>query len=87
MSPIASLGSDLPAIWVYVTTDAMSTVRTAGYFPKDIGLNLGDIIEVQVVNQLPNKTSVTGHYRTYINAAGAAVDVVDGVQITATDTD
>lgn len=86
-SPLASLGSNLPMIWTYKTTEAMTDVRKDGYFPADIGINLGDIIEVVVVNSLTAPTSVTGVYRTYVNQITPTVDVVNGVQITDTDGD
>jgi len=71
-------------LWHYTTTDTIATVNTAGYFNDSAGMfNLNDvIIAVTSTGGTPVVTL------TYANAQSAtAVDVVDGLTVTATDSD
>jgi len=72
------------ALWHYTTTDTIATVNTAGYFNNAIPMmNLNDlIIAVTSTGGTPVVTL------TYPNAvSSSAVDVVDGLTVTATDSD
>ena len=74
--------------WVYRSTDAATTVRVAGYITNggDLGMRVGDTVKVvdtdasPVAVQLMNVVSVS-------TTAPGAVDLSDGVAITATNTD
>ena len=71
-------------LWLYSTADTIATVNTAGYFndASDM-LNINDVL---IVASSTGGTPVVSH--SYVNAnASGVVDVVDGVAITATDTD
>lgn len=72
-------------LWHYSTTDTIADVNTAGYFTGEalnmIGLN-DVIIAVTSTGGTPAVTL------TYANASnGSAIDVVDGLTVTATDSD
>ena len=71
-------------LWYYTTADTIATVNTAGYFNDAANmLNLNDVIMTVTST---GGTPVVGH--TYVNANdGSTVDVVNGVAITATDSD
>lgn len=71
-------------VHTYTTTDAQTVVRVAGYF--------NDVSDIVNVNDIIHVASATGGtpviYTTYVNSnASGVVDTVDGVVITATDTD
>lgn len=71
-------------VHTYNTTDTMATVRAAGYF--------NSVSDVLAVNDLIMVASSTGGTPvltiTYVNSnAAGVVDVVDGLTVTATDTD
>ena len=72
------------SLWHYSTTDTVATVNTAGYFNASSNmLGLNDVI---ITLSSTGGTPVLSHL--YVNAnSGGAVDVTDGVVITATDTD
>jgi hypothetical protein len=75
---------------VYITTDALTTVRVADYFLSAVNeLSLGDYIRVVIVGgTISVPTSLTSVNHTYVNARTAtAIDVVDGVAVTSTDSD
>jgi len=87
-SPIASLGSDLPAIWVYKTADAATVVNDPGYFPADIGLNLGDLVYRITVNSLSAPTSVTSaglHVVTSVSATEVQVSSATNIAVAESD--
>ncbi len=73
--------------WVYRSTDAATVVRVAGYITNGsaLGMRVGDTVKVvdtdasPIAVQLMNVVSV--------NATTGAVDLSDGVAITATNTD
>ena len=71
-------------LWYYSTVDTIATVNTAGYFNDAANmLNLNDVIMAVTST---GGTPVVSH--TYVNANdGSTVDVVNGVAITATDSD
>lgn len=74
--------------WKYRTTDALATVDTAAYFSVGYGLKLGDVIEVQVVDALPNPTSITATGKMIVRSVSAtAIDVADAVSIQGANTD
>lgn len=70
--------------WAYASPDAMTAIRVADYFLPAISLlKLGDVILVTAATG----GTATFHF-TYVNAnTGTAIDVTDGTQISATDTD
>ena len=73
-----------PQIWSYSTTDAQSTVRAAGYFNS-----ASDLLKINDVSLVASATGGTPVLTwSYVNAnASGVVDTVDGLTITATDTD
>jgi hypothetical protein len=73
-----------PQIWSYSTTDAQSVVRAANYFN-----NAADLLKVNDVILVASATGGTPVLTwSYVNAnSGTAVDTVDGLTITATDSD
>lgn len=71
----------IPNVWIYKTADAIADVNTAGYFnnaSRQLGLN--DIIFV---------VHSGGIAIVYVNSwtFDGAVDVTDGLTVTATDSD
>ena len=74
---------DALVIWGYKTTDAMTTVRAAGYF-ADAGqrsMKVGDVVNVMVLSGgVPSTLHVTA---VFAITAGAA-DLSDGTSITLT---
>lgn len=71
--------------WVYRSTDAASAVRVSGYFTNgyDLGMRAGDVVYVCDTDASPLAIQIH-----IVNAASAsAVDLSDGVAITATDSD
>ena len=68
----------------YTTTDTIATVNTAGYFNS-----LADILNVNDVIIVASSTGGTPVLTiAYVNSNdGSTVDVVDGLTITATDSD
>lgn len=76
-------GGNGPRLWMYNTPDAIATVIAADYFLDAINeLQVNDVLIV--VSSNAGTPAVTF---TYVNAnTGAAIDVVDGLLIPATDT-
>ena len=77
-------GGNSPRLWMYTTADTIADVNTADYFLSAINeLSLNDvIIAVTSTGGTPVVTI------TYVNSnTGSAIDVVDGLTVTATDTD
>lgn len=80
----ASKAGNAPSMYSYTTTDAITTVRVAGYFNSIASiLKVGDMIYCQ---------TSTGGTRvatlTWVNSNdGTTVDVTDGTTISATDSD
>ena len=80
----AGANSDAPTFWAYSTTDTIADVNTADYFLAAIDrIKAGDVIFVySSTGGTPVMTI------TYCNANdGTTIDVVDGLTVTATDTD
>ena len=77
-------GGSGQCLWYYSTADTIATVNTAGYFNDAANmLNVNDVI---LAITSTGGTPVVSH--TYVNANnGSTVDVVNGVAITATDSD
>jgi hypothetical protein len=81
---ITQYGQDTPDLFIYSSPDALSVIRTVGYFnDRSVNLKVNDIILV---------VSSTGgtpvHSFNVVNSnTGGVVDVTDGLVITATDTD
>lgn len=72
-------------LWLYNTTDTIATVNTAAYFTGE-AVNMLQVNDVIIVASSTGGTPVVSH--TYVNSNdGSAVDVVDGVAVTATDSD
>jgi hypothetical protein len=73
-----------PQIWSYSTTDAQTTVRAANYFNS-----VADLLKVNDVILVASATGGTPVLTwSYVNAnSGTAVDTVDGLTITSTDSD
>lgn len=77
--------SNLPAVWVYTTTDAKATIDTAGYFN-----DMADFLKVGDVIKAKTDTGGTTAYDEFFVSAndGTTVDVNDSVVYsTTTDTD
>lgn len=73
---------DAPRLWTYISTaDAIADINTAGYFNgASTILNAYDVI---FVRDSANVMTIT-----FVNSnSGGVVDVVDGLTITATDSD
>lgn len=77
-------GGSSPRLWVYSTADTQAVVRATDYFLDAINeLSLNDIIHV--VSSTGGTPVVT---ISYVNANnGTTIDTVDGLTVTATDTD
>lgn len=72
------------SIWHYSTADAIATVNTAGYFNDAAGMIKKNDYMILVTST--GGTPAVSH--AFCNANdGSTVDIVDGVAITATDTD
>ena len=71
-------------MWHYTTADTIATVNTAGYFNDAAGMiRLNDYM---IIVSSTGGTPVVSH--AYCNANdGSTVDIVNGVAITATDSD
>ena len=72
-------------LWHYTTTDTIATVNTAAYFTGE-SLNMIKLNDVIIAVTSTGGTPVVT--LTYANAStGSAIDVVDGLTVTATDSD
>lgn len=71
-------------IWTYLTTDAATAVRVAGYFSDgwNRGMRVGDL-----VIGINTSTFAAQFYIVNAGSATVAIDVTDGLAIAATDTD
>jgi hypothetical protein len=70
--------------WVYISTDAIATVNTSGYFTNGhaLGLRVGHMIEVIDTATPTTSLAVVADVTT-----GGQADIADGTAITRTDTD
>jgi len=71
-------------LWHYTTADTIATVNTAGYFNDAIGMirSLDVIIAVTSTGGTPVVSLVYAK-----DVSSSAIDVTDGLTVTATDTD
>jgi len=71
-------------LWHYTTTDTIATVNTAGYFNDAIGMirSLDVIIAVTSTGGTPVVSLVYAK-----DVSSSAIDVTDGLTVTATDSD
>ena len=72
-------------LWIYTSTDAVTSVRVAGYFTDGYarGMRAGDIVLV-----LDNDASpLTGSWCWVAAASSTSTDLSDGVTVTGTNTD
>lgn len=88
-----------PQVFTYKTTDSIATCNTDKYFNggstaayayKGIYnmVELGDIIDIVVVNSLSAPTSVSAVSRVIVNGKSSGfVDVTDGQLVTTVDSD
>lgn len=79
-----SKAGNAPQMWTYTTTDAIADVNTAGYFNSAASLlKVGDIIFCHTSTGGTAAMTIV-----WVNAnSGTVVDVVDGLTVTATDSD
>ena len=71
-------------LWHYTTEDTIATVNTAGYFNDAIGMiRARDVIIV--VSSTGGTPAVSIVYAKDVSSS--AIDVTDGLTVTATDTD
>lgn len=84
LARLGTANSNAGALWMYKTADTIADVNTADYFLDAIDeIKLNDVIFV--VSSTGGTPVVT---ITYCNANnGTAIDVVDGLTVTATDSD
>lgn len=84
LARVSGANSDAGSMWMYSSTDTIATINTANYFLEAITeINLNDILFI---------TSSTGGTPVvsinYCNSnTGSAIDITDGLVVTATDTD
>lgn len=79
---ISGTAGDAPRLWSYTTTaDTIATMNTAGYFnDASVVLNAYDIL---LLRDSANAMTIS-----FVNSnSGGVVDIVDGLTITATDSD
>ena len=79
--------------WVLNTTDAIADVNTESYISDGVtrGMSQGEIVTVKVRASLP-RGAVTSVHRCWVKDVGTGsdgkgVDLTDGLEVTATDTD
>lgn len=75
-------GSSNMNLWSYVTTDAIATVNTAGYFNS-----AANMLAVRDVIIVADTNTPTTHFVTVLSNTGTVVDVSDGTAIAETDSD
>lgn len=77
-------GSSEQRLFIYTTADTIATVNTADYFIDAIGsIRVNDVI---ICVTSTGGTPVVSH--AYCNSnTGSAIDIINGVAITATDSD
>ncbi len=79
-----SKAGNAPQIWSYATEDTIATCNTAAYFNS-----ASDLLKVNDAILIASSTGGTPVLTwTYVNSnASGVVDIVDGLTITATDSD
>ena len=82
--PAFSDGALPRQLWWYASPDAQSSIRFADYFLNAI--NLIQVNDVLIITAATGGTPLV--YLAYCNANnGTTIDITDGLQVTATDTD
>ena len=69
-------------LWSYVTTDAIATINTDGYFNS-----AANMLAVRDVIIVADTNTPTTHFVTVLSNTGTVVDVSDGTAIAETDGD
>lgn len=84
LARVGTANSDAGALWIYKSTDTIATINTADYFLSAINeINLNDILFIVSSTGGTPVVSIS-----YCNANdGSTIDIVDGLTVTATDTD
>lgn len=69
----SSVGSSTGSVWVYVSADAVATVKGAGYFTNgdDLGMSVGDLLLVSDTTTPLGSTTVV----SAVTSGGAATVV------------
>lgn len=75
-------GSSNMNLWSYVTTDAIATVNTEGYFNS-----AANMLAVRDVIIVADTNTPTTNFVTVLSNTGTVVDVSDGTAIAETDGD
>jgi hypothetical protein len=88
---IATRSNRAPGLWSYATADAISVVRTSGYFNSAADfLRIGDVIMVTVYSAATFETAAATvsavQFMVVLSNTGSVVDVSDGTAITLTNT-
>ena len=77
-----SAGSSNMNLWSYVTTDAIATINSAGYFNS-----AANMLAVRDVIIVADTNTPTTNFVTVLSNTGTVVDVSDGTAIAETDGD
>ena len=75
-------GSSNMNLWSYVTTDAIATINTEGYFNS-----AANMLAVRDVIIVADTNTPTTNFVTVLSNTGTVVDVSDGTAIAETDGD
>ena len=75
-------GSSNMNLWSYVTTDAIATVNTEGYFNS-----AANMLAVRDVIIVADTNTPTTNFVTVLSNTGTVVDVSNGTPIAETDSD
>ena len=75
-------GSSNMNLWSYVTTDAIGTINTAGYFNS-----AANMLAVRDVIIVADTNTPTTNFVTVLSNTGTVVDVSNGTAIVETDGD
>lgn len=75
-------GGVAPRLWMYSSTDAIATVRAAGYFNS-----ASDVLGIRDVIIVCDTDTPTTHLVNVLSNAAGVVDTSDGTAIAETDTD
>lgn len=75
--------------WSLETTDTIATINTDGYISDGVtrGMKQGDEVTVRIRASLPAGAVSAIHKCWVIDTDGEAVDLTDGLAVTATNTD
>lgn len=83
------IGNNGFSVWSLETTDAIATVNTDAYISDGVarGMKQGDEVTVRIRASLPAGAVSAIHKCWVIDTDGTAVDLTDGLAVTATNTD